>query len=789
MAKDQLHKIYSEYRLEYDGKTNPSVILAQTPTAPLQEIRLFNEHNPQENSDWKNMLIFGDNLLALKHLYDDIKGENRLGLKNKIKLIYIDPPFATKQDFMKDKEKAYSDKLKGAQFIEFLRQRLILLREILAVDGSIYVHLDQKKGHYIKTVLDEVFGEENFKNEIIWKRTSAHSDAGKYGINVDCVYFFTKNEKYIWNQQYENYSSEYLKRFRNFDSDGRKWQDGPITAKGLSGGGYTYSYKGIDGYWRCPLSTMEKLDAENKLHFTKNGGIRVKRYFDESKGIPFQTVWTDIFPTNSQAAERLHYPTQKPEELLERLFKTSSNEGDIILDCFAGSGTAAGVAEKLKRKWIAIDAGKLSVYTMQTRLLNLNTIIGNERKDSRLQLERISEKEEIVDESKGLFMISEKAKKGQFDLTDDFLERLHQLLLLTKGLDEFSLVCPEAKFHLSNAEEDEETGLRYVKKDHITYKISFIEPRQKGEKPQPLTAKTFGLYHVGVYDYEKLLQSNWETYRRFVMKLYNVHEEAHAIGNAQMQGYMSKGEPVYIWDYPDNKDKVINEATLSAFVDILRGRQASVIHYIVPMAALRYFGSEYVKGKTTLIIHQVPNSVFWHLRERNNVSVEDKLGSLRQPKNEKDVNNNIDSFGYDFMKSPLVEYSTYKRVHTEGMFEEEEYVIDIKTFKPDGLYYSPDDFENFEKLSLILVDFNFKKEAPTDAMPVFTIDKYYWGDDLKETEEHTKAIIFKEKEHFKKGKDTPEEEKGKWTDETIALILIDEFGNEKTITLKKNDFE
>ena len=764
MAKEQLHKTFSEYKLEYEGKKDPSVILAQTPTAPLQEIRLFNEHNPHPNADWKNMLIFGDNLLALKHLYDDIKGENRLGLKNKIKLIYIDPPFATKQDFMKDKEKAYSDKLKGAQFIEFIRQRLVLLREILADDGSIYVHLDQKKGHYIKTVLDEVFGEENFKNEIIWKRTSAHSDAGKYGINVDCIYFYTKNEKYIWNQQYENYNTEYLKRFKNIDPDGRRWQDGPITAKGLSGGGYTYTYAGIEGFWRCPPSTMERLHKENKLHFTNKGGIRIKRYLDESKGIPLQTVWTDIFPTNSQAAERLHYPTQKPEELLDRIFKTSSNEGDVILDCFAGSGTAAGIAEKLKRKWIAIDAGKLSLYTMQTRLLNLNGTIGNERKDSRLQFERIAEKEEIVDNATGLFLISEKAKKGQFDLTDDFLERLHQLLLLTKGLDEFSLVCPEAKFHLTQYTEDEETGLRFVKKDHINYKISFIEPKAKVEKSQSLTAKTFGLYHVGVYDYEKLLQSNWETYRRFVLKLYNIHEEDHTIGNAKMEGYMDKGESVYIWDYPDNKDKVITEETLSAFVDILRGRQASVIHYIVPMAALRYFGSEYQKGNTVLKLQQVPNSVFWHLRERNNLSVEDKLGSLRQPKNEKDVNNNIDSFGYDFMKSPLVEYSTYKREQKNGMFVEEEYVIDIKTFKPDGLYYSPDDFENFEKLSLILVDFNFKKEAPTDAMPVFTIDKYYWGDDLKETENKTKAIVFKERPHFKQEKEYEEEEQGKWTD-------------------------
>jgi DNA modification methylase len=791
VAKNKSTQTFSEYTLKYDGKEDPSVILAQTPSAPLQEIRLFNEDTPH-GDDWKNMLIFGDNLLALKNLHDDIKGDNKRGLKNKIKLIYIDPPFATKQDFMKDKEKAYSDKIKGAEFIEFIRKRLVFLYEILADDGSIYVHLDQKKSHYLKTILDEIFKEANFKNEIIWKRTSAHSDAGRYGTNVDCIYYFIKGEKYTWNQQYENYSAEYLTRFRNVDADGRKWQDGPITAKGLSGGGYNYSYKGIDGYWRCPPSTMERLDSENKLHYTKNGGIRIKRYFDESKGIPLQTVWTDIFPTNSQAVERVHYPTQKPEELLERIIKTSSNEGDIILDCFAGSGTTAAVAEKLNRKWISIDAGKLASYTMQTRLLNLTTNIGGDKKDNRVQLERVAEKKEIVDDSKGLFMISEKAKKGQFDLTDDFLERLHQLLSLTKGLTEFSLVCPEEKFFLTKFEEDAETGLRYVKKDYIQYKISFIEPKAKAEKAKALTAKTFGLYHVGIYDYEKLLASNWEIYRDFVLQLFNVVEKTETIGDALMHGQIN-GAPVYIWDYPDQKEAIVNEETLSTFVDILRGHDVSVVHYIVPAAANRYFNSEYTKGKTTVKIGLVPNSVFWHLEKRKDMKPEDKLGSLSQAKHEKDVNNSVDSFGYDFMQAPLVDFTTYKRQHTEGMFVSEECVIEIQTFKPSGFRYAPDDFENFEKLSLILIDFNYKKEAISDTMPVFTIDKHIWGSDLKDTKNGSKAVVFHERdveEAIRKAKLKAGEIDPVciWTDEVIAVILIDEFGNEKTITLTKHDF-
>lgn len=186
-----------EYRLVYEGKARREDIIALTPEAPFQLVRQFNEDNPFSD-DWRNMLVYGDNLLALKEIYADQRGPNRYGTRDRIKLIYIDPPFATKQDFMKDKEKAYRDKIIGSQFIEFLRKRIILLQEILAADGSIYVHLDNKKGHYIKAVLDEVFGEENFQNELIWKRTpfagSSKARADKFPINHDTIFFYSKSE-------------------------------------------------------------------------------------------------------------------------------------------------------------------------------------------------------------------------------------------------------------------------------------------------------------------------------------------------------------------------------------------------------------------------------------------------------------------------------------------------------------------------------------------------------------------------------------------------------------------
>jgi len=236
---------------------------------------------------------------------------------------------------------------------------------------------------HIRLVLDEVFGKINYQNEITWQRTSAHSDPGHFGVNVDSIFYYAKSGKRIWNQQHGEHSQEYKKRFRNQDADGRLWTDADLTAKGLSGGGYTYEYKGVTSLWRCPLKTMQRLDQEEKLHFTKLGGIRLKRYLDETQGVPLQTLWTDIFPVNSQAKERANYPTQKPETLLERIIKASSNEGDLIADFFCGSGTTVAVAEKLGRKWIATDLGKFGIHTTRKRMIGVQRQLKEESKDYR----------------------------------------------------------------------------------------------------------------------------------------------------------------------------------------------------------------------------------------------------------------------------------------------------------------------------------------------------------------------------------------------------------------------
>lgn len=253
-------------------------------------------------------------------------------------------------------------------YLAMMAVRLVELHAKLKPTGCLYLHCDPTASHYLKLVLDAVFGPQCFLNEITWKRTTAHSDGARYGRNTDIILFYAKSPTYTWNPQFTAYDEDYAARFRQQDADGRRWMDDNLTAKGLSGGGYTYAYKGVTSLWRMPVETMERLDAEGRLHFTSKGGIRLKRYLDEAKGMPLQALWTDIPPINSQAQERLGYPTQKPRALLERIVATSSNAGDIVLDPFCGCGTAVDAAQRLGRHWIGIDITHLAIGLIEKRL-------------------------------------------------------------------------------------------------------------------------------------------------------------------------------------------------------------------------------------------------------------------------------------------------------------------------------------------------------------------------------------------------------------------------------------
>ena len=255
-------------------------------------------------------------------------------------------------------------------YLTYMAERLEQMQRLLKPTGSIYLHCDPTASHYLKAVMDAIFGHQNFRNEIIWKRTSSHNDASLLGSVHDTILLYTRTGEYTYNRQLLPYSSDYVEqRYKRSDADGRRWMDGDLSAKGLSGGGYEYEHKGIHGNWRVPPETMKKLDFENRLHFTRKGGIRIKRYLDEMEGLPLNDVWTDIPPINSQAGERLGYPTQKPTALLERIVKASSNAGDLVLDPFCGCGTTIDAARRLNRRWAGIDISSFAVDLIIKRRL------------------------------------------------------------------------------------------------------------------------------------------------------------------------------------------------------------------------------------------------------------------------------------------------------------------------------------------------------------------------------------------------------------------------------------
>ncbi len=302
-----------------------------------------------------NLLIEGDALHALTSLAK--LPELAREYAGKVKLVYLDPPFNTGQAFAH-----YDDALEHSVWLTMMRDRLFQVRDLLASDGSIYVHCDTSEGHYLKVLMDEVFTRQNFRNEIIWKRTSAHSDAHTLGSVHDTILFYTASDKWTWNQLFTPYEQRYVDQYYRYkDDDGRRFMSADLGAAGLAGGGYDYEWKGVTRTWRVPPRTMERLESEDRIFYTKNGFPRLKRYLDEAKGQPLSDLWLDVQPAVSWSPERLGYSTQKPEALLQRIIECSSEPGDIVLDCFLGSGTTAAVAHKMGRRWIGIERNSATV--------------------------------------------------------------------------------------------------------------------------------------------------------------------------------------------------------------------------------------------------------------------------------------------------------------------------------------------------------------------------------------------------------------------------------------------
>jgi DNA modification methylase len=348
------------------------------------------------------LLFHGDNRDVLAWLLAH-------GYRGKVNLIYIDPPFDSGADYVRQvqlrgvrtptlegeahslgEQIQYTDIWANDMYLQFMYERLLLVKELLAEDGSIYLHCDWHKGHHLRCLTDEVFGAERFLNEVTWQRTASHNDPGRYGIIHDTILFYSKGDAYVWNEPKSPQSQDYIdqffvyaesptgeiKRLKKGDTCPPGWRRFRLGnfASPHPRPNLMYEYKGYKppaNGWKVSIERMRELDEQGRLFFpeSKERRIQTKSYLDEViGGKPTPDLWTDMLAIQAQSAERENYPTQKPEALLERIITASSNPGDLILDCFVGSGTTAAVAQKLGRRWIVADVNKGAIQTTSKRL-------------------------------------------------------------------------------------------------------------------------------------------------------------------------------------------------------------------------------------------------------------------------------------------------------------------------------------------------------------------------------------------------------------------------------------
>ena len=345
------------------------------------------ERYGEEKDGWINKIFWGNNLQVMSHMLKEYRG--------KIDLIYIDPPFDSKADYKKKieikgvgkaetdstsfEEKQYGDIWTNDEYLQFMYERIILLRELMSSSGNIFVHCDWHKSSYLRIICDEVFGNNNFVNEIIWKRKGGSSNPSKQlDVATYTILWYRKTELAIFNAQFSKDSPEtqqYIEeRFNNVDENGRRFMKSPIVSPNYREN-LIYEYKGYTppaNGWSISRELMEKWDADGKLYFPERGNrIYRKIFLDEYPGQPVSNIWTDIFVINPMALERLDYPTQKPEALLERIIKMASNEDSLVFDCFMGSGTTQAVAMKLGRRFIGADINLGAIQTTTKRLINV----------------------------------------------------------------------------------------------------------------------------------------------------------------------------------------------------------------------------------------------------------------------------------------------------------------------------------------------------------------------------------------------------------------------------------
>lgn len=609
-----------EYELVYHGKEREEDIIANTLAVPLQKVRTFGKHT----AGWQNKLIFGDNLQAMKSLIELKRtGElcNADGTPG-VKLIYIDPPFATMQDFHgADQQKAYQDKIGGAKFVEFLRKRLVLMRELLTPDGAIYVHLDWKKAHYIKIIMDEVFGESNFRNELIWHYPGREMHINtKFNAKHETILFYARSS--ATSIKMANVAVPYdrderlkgLRRKVHVDASGKEWV---WETRGQSAGQEPY-----------------------------------KRFVDEiiSQGRPLSDVWSDLQFLRGNHPERTGYPTQKPASLVERIVRASTAEGDLVMDAFAGSGTTCAVAEENRRRWIGIDCGKLAIYTIQKRLLNLRS--------------------------------------------------------------------------------DSNTGRAAKSSD------------------------SFGLFNAGLYDFSKLKELSWDAWRFFALQLFQCRDQVHKIGGIRLDGQL-KGSSVLVFNHQNQPGVRIDEESIQSMHEALGSKIGSRLFIIAPALVFDFQQDYLALDGVRYYALRIPYSIIHELHQR-------EFSALKQPADEMAVNDTVDAVGFDFIRSPELEYiaSATKRKGTSS----KEGVIKIKTFKSEAVVRDPTKKANRETLSMVMLDLDFDRESD-----VFDLDLVYYAEDIKAADWEVRF---------------PLESLGK----QLMAVFVDDYGNEAREVISASKF-
>jgi adenine-specific DNA-methyltransferase len=354
--------------LAYPGKTKKTDLFQQTLGATAQ----LEARHWETEEGWHNRLYHGDNLPVLKSLYEDDE------VRGKVQLVYIDPPFASKQAFRHRKDQdahAYDDTLADHHYVEFLRQRLLFLHELLAPQGAIYIHLDSNMTFHIKLIMDEIFGEGQFRNFITRKKCHSKNYTRKqYGNVADYILFYAKSGKMKWNRPYEQeniYTFE--QRFPKVDPEtGRRYALVPIHAPGTRNGETGKPWRGMvppqGKHWQVTPAELDRLDAAGEIYWSPTGNPRRKIFAENDKGVPVQDIWTKFMDFRNQMMKDTGYPTEKNAALMRRILEASSDPGDLVLDCFCGSGTTLAVARDLGRRWIGVDNSELAIKTTVERL-------------------------------------------------------------------------------------------------------------------------------------------------------------------------------------------------------------------------------------------------------------------------------------------------------------------------------------------------------------------------------------------------------------------------------------